>query len=223
VAQAEEGEPREGINNEAFDQAYGKGEVEPSTGKGAAAWRDVGDNRLANWIRNGDAADDPYAALSKARTRGAAPASDVALLAAEHRRLLNDAQIAQDSGAPDWQQKNQQAYDLAQGIQQVKGMPSDAFRAMQESSPKTFDNLADFDAQIRNQRGGEGLKPNEQALFKPMSEEIARGSNLSDAKLDSALDAAGKSIPKTAKKISLEDANKLIDDQISELTKPCKL
>ncbi len=207
-----------GASSKRFTEAYGDSAPVANTGKGPAAWADEGLSRLDNYQKTGDVKNDPYAVLTNLR-EGRTPISqypsDVALIGAEHQRLLEAARQAE--GTPEYEAKSQAALNMAEAIKEVAHGPAgDTMRALQDHNKPRYDNVTDFDQALRERENREST-PEEKTAFKKMSEDVTSTKDAAAKEIDSAQKKLDK-FPKMA----FEDAATNIQDQIAKLTKLCQ-
>lgn len=202
-----------GMSNKAFAAVHGEGAVPSGQGRSPTEWKAIGDRRLL--VDN----VDPYAVLTKGRQQGnVLPPEDVALLGAEHRRLVADAK--QSEGTPQWDQKSQFAADYARAIQPFKTSASSVFHSLQETYEPTFDSLTDFDQHIRHRLGRE-MTPEEKTGFSQAASDVRESKNGATTEASAAVERVRKYRPKET--MSFDEASKSLGEQISELTKDCIL
>lgn len=196
-----------GISNERLQNIYGEDSVVVGKGKGAQEWQRIGqaDTR------------DPYAVLSKSKEQGIAAPQDVALLRAEHQRLVNSARDAY--GKPEYNELAQRAADMANAIKGVAhGPASDVMRALQDNDVPRYDSPADFDAIVRERLKREST-PKEQETFGKVADELKNGDREVVKSAKDAQNRLRKYQPKET--ISFDEAAKNIREQIKKLTEPC--
>lgn len=205
-------EAESGISNERLQQIYGEDAVIAGKGRGPKEWQRIGqaDTR------------DPYAVLSSARAQGIAAPKDVALLRAEHQRLLETAR--QSYGTPRYGELAKNAADFANATKQVAhGPASDVFRALQEADVPRYDSPADFDSILRERMNREAT-PEETQTFTRVAEQVKNGDREAVSAATEAQTRLRRSRLKAAKMkepMKFEDAADYIRRQLADLTKDC--
>lgn len=198
-----------GISHERLTQTYGEDAVIVNKGKGPQEWQRIGqaDTR------------DPYSVLSESKKQGIATPKDVALLRAEHQRLVNSARNAY--GKPEYNELAQRAADMANAIKEVAhGPASDVFRALQEVDIPKYDSPADFDAIVRERMNREAT-PKEQETFGKIADELKNGDKEVVAKATEVQRKLRQYRPK--ENVPFDEASKFVREQIKKLTEPCVL
>jgi hypothetical protein len=150
-----------GINQAAFEQIHGVGEIVPGDVRTGEDWKAFGDQRLAN-------GDDPYVALSRAQKTGAVSPEDLALLGSEHKRLLTVARSAEDANQSDpspennlaWENASKDASDFAKSIKPFGTQFANLGRVLQGTEELPLDRLTDYQ-QIMRERLNRELSPAE--------------------------------------------------------------
>jgi hypothetical protein len=141
-------------------------------------------------------------------------------LVVEHSRLLNEA--AAREGTPDYED----AYNTARAFDENVIKPSetktsDTFRAMQIKFPIDFSTVTGFRRMLQQELGRD-MRPEEAPAFTKMARDVNGEKVQTNRK---AFEMTNRVLNhfKNVKDISFDDAVKMLDDQITELTKPCDL
>jgi hypothetical protein len=198
-----------GISNARLEEIYGKDAVAAGRGRSAKAWKDIG------------AADrrDPYAVLSEAQRNGIAPPADVALLRAEHKRLLDQARAAWDT--PRYDALAQRANDFGNAVKGVAhGPASDVMRALQEDDKPTYTSPADFDRIVRERLNRES-SPAERKTFEKATGEVRKATVETREAAAEGRRQLRRTLPRSRKPVSFEDASDYVRNHIADLLKDC--